>query len=264
MDTHLDLVATIGLHFTQLVHQVQPGTFRRHIHDTVPHVHAVLDKLVRAVRIQHRVSFLLVLPEVMLARGTDIFDSRPRNDGTVVVMADKDLVERREYPGRQFLFRRLCQCPVDTLMDVEEVLRFSGKRFRSQSSEPFGKRAVFRKIAHYMERELPFRAAQGQVLIHDSHIRMPVEDMTISAQGFLVHLVVVPFRQRDMNVMVRGGYKHIPDGQQDIECLGGTGKEQVSSDNHFPDIPFPANSHGLLPVGLECRDVVFRDVDVIQ
>ena len=45
MDTHLDLVATIGLHFTQLVHQVQPGTFRRHIHDTVPHVHAVLDKL---------------------------------------------------------------------------------------------------------------------------------------------------------------------------------------------------------------------------
>ena len=24
MDTHLDLVATIGLHFTQLVHQVQP------------------------------------------------------------------------------------------------------------------------------------------------------------------------------------------------------------------------------------------------
>ena len=62
--------------------------------------------------------------------------------------------------------------------------------------------------------------------------------MTISAQGFLVHLVVVPFRQRDMNVMVRGGYKHIPDGQQDIECLGGTGKEQVSSDNHFPDIPF--------------------------
>ena len=179
-------------------------------------------------------------------------------------MADKDLVERREYPGRQFLFRRLCQCPVDTLMDVEEVLRFSGKRFRSQSSEPFGKRAVFRKIAHYMERELPFRAAQGQVLIHDSHIRMPVEDMTISAQGFLVHLVVVPFRQRDMNVMVRGGYKHIPDGQQDIECLGGTGKEQVSSDNHFPDIPFPANPHGLLPVGLECRDVVFRDVDVIQ
>ena len=93
---------------------------------------------------------------------------------------------------------------------------------------------------------------------------MPVEDMTISAQGFLVHLVVVPFRQRDMNVMVRGGYKHIPDGQQDIECLGGTGKEQVSSDNHFPDIPFPANSHGLRPVGLECRDVVFRDVDVIQ
>ena len=29
---------------------MQPGTFRRHIHDTVPHVHAVLDKLVRAVR----------------------------------------------------------------------------------------------------------------------------------------------------------------------------------------------------------------------
>lgn len=53
--------------------------------------------------------------------------------------------------------------------------------------------------------------------------------MTISAQGFLVHLVVVSFRQRDMDAMVCGGYKHIPDGQQDIECLGGTGKEQVSS-----------------------------------
>lgn len=115
-----------------------------------------------------------------------------------------------------------------------------------------------------MECELPFRTAQGQGLIHNGHIRMPVEDMAIPAQGFLVYLVVVSFRQRDMDAMVRGGYEYIPDGQQDIECLGGTGEEQVSSNNHFPDIPFPANPHGLLPVGLECRDVVFRDVDVIQ
>ena len=87
--------------------------------------------------------------------------------------------------------------------------------------------------------------------------------MAISAQGFLVHLVVVPFRQRDMDAMVRGGHEHVPDGQQDIECLGGTGEEQVSSDNHFPDIPFHANP--MAPASwLECRDVVFRDVDVVQ
>ncbi|MCS3085397.1 hypothetical protein NXW09_29360 [Bacteroides ovatus] len=115
-------------------------------------------------RIQHRILSPRPPPEVMLARGTDIFDSRPRNDGMVVVMADKDLVERRGIISWQAVpFPKVAKhALLIPSWSVEEVLRFSGKRFRSKFRPSFsGKRAVFRKIAHYMESESSIPGGTG-------------------------------------------------------------------------------------------------------
>ena len=75
----------------------------------------------RAVSVDYRVALLLIFAEVVLTRGPDIFYAGLVDDRAVVIVSYEDLVELLEYLCGQLLVVRLCQCSVDTLVDIEEV-----------------------------------------------------------------------------------------------------------------------------------------------
>lgn len=75
---------------------------------------------------------------------------------------------------------------------------------------------------------------------------------------------MISFGKGYVNAVFGSRKQSVVYGQQDIKGLRGPGKEKVTSDGNLFDIHLPANIQGLLPVGLECWNVVFGNMYVIQ
>ena len=105
---------------------------------------------------------------------------------------------------------------------------------------------------------------QRHILIAHQYIRMLVEDMAVATLVLLIYFVVVSLGNGYMNTVLGSCEQCIVDCQQHIERLCGTREEEVATDGNLLDIHLPAYVDSLLPVGLECRDVIFRYVYIVQ
>ena len=105
---------------------------------------------------------------------------------------------------------------------------------------------------------------QRHILIAHQYIRVLVEDMAVASLVLLVYLIVVTLSDGYMYAVFGCCEQCIVDCQQHIERLRCTREEEVATDGNFLDIHLPAYVDSLLPVGLECRDVIFRYVYIVQ
>ena len=109
-----------------------------------------------------------------------------------------------------------------------------------------------------------FAKRQRHKLITHQYIGVLVEYMAVASLVLLVYLVVVSLGNGYMYAVFSSCEQCIVNCQQHIECLCGTREEEVATDGNLLDIHLPAYVDSLLPVGLECRDVIFRYVYIVQ
>ena len=105
---------------------------------------------------------------------------------------------------------------------------------------------------------------QRHILIAHQYIRVLVEDMAVASLVLLVYLIVITLSDGYMYAVFGCREQSIVNCQQHIEGLCGTREEEVATDGNLLDIHLPAYVDSLLPVGLECRDVIFRYVYIVQ
>ena len=105
---------------------------------------------------------------------------------------------------------------------------------------------------------------QRHILIAHQDIRVLVEDMAVASLILLVYLIVVALSDGYMYAVLGSCEQCIVNCQQHIERLRGTREEEVATNGNLLDIHLPAYVNSLLPVGLECRDVIFRYVYIVQ
>ena len=105
---------------------------------------------------------------------------------------------------------------------------------------------------------------QRHILIAHQYIRVLVEDMAVASLVLQVYFVMVTLSDGYMYAVFGSCEQCIVNCQQHIEGLCGTREEEVATDGNLLDIHLPAYVDSLLPVGLECRDVIFRYVYIVQ
>ena len=87
--------------------------------------------------------------------------------------------------------------------------------------------------------------------------------MAVASLVLLIHLIVVALSNGYMYAVLSGCEQRIVNSQQNIECLRCTREEEVATDGNLLNIHLPTYVDSLLPVGLECRDIVLRYVYIV-
>ena len=131
MYPHADFTAPLGADLVEAVGQVDARLFQRYVERAVAGVRPVLDELVFPVAVEHRVAFLFILAEVVLAGRTYVFDAGAGDHTPVVVVSHEYLVEVPEDVGGKFFVSGLRQGAVYAFVDIQEVefIRLQGVLF---------------------------------------------------------------------------------------------------------------------------------------
>lgn len=264
VSARLSLMTAVNLRFARLIRRIRPNAFHQRVRSAMPRIRTILSGLMHTIHVRRHMSFLLILPRIVLTQKASVFSSHPQGSNAIIMVTSGSLIREERCPNERFLFQELYRYPISALVSMRRILQFSKGHFHDRSSRPFNGETIFQGVTRCVRHRLPFQTTRNRMLVRSDRVQVPIRSVAVSTRKFLIRLIIIPFHRHSVGIVIHNKCGRVPSNRRSVRYLNNAKGRRISSSGRFPSVPFPTGSRNLLPINLRYESIIFQSISIVR